>query len=126
MAAPRIRFSTQGTNGKISSVNGFSKVTVTFSADLPYAEFECRATKVDEDYGWGKGTKIVSFSYTPADTERSFDIYDEFLLRGDGAYRISLFAQGIDGSRNDNCAFCPANDTAGLHTADGAEFFCMR
>lgn len=126
MAAPRIRFSTHGADGKISSVDGFSKVTVTFSADLPYAEFECRATKVDEDYGWGKGTKIVSFPQTPAETERSFDICDDFLLSGDGVYRISLYAQGLDGSRNDNHAFLPVGDGSGLRTADGETFFCMR
>ena len=96
MAVPTLTFSTTGS--KISSVEGHDHITVTFTANGPYKSFECRATKSGESWGVGIGTLIASFSQTPANTSRSFDIYDDYLVRGDGEYRISLFAQGMDGS----------------------------
>lgn len=123
MAAPQITFTASGT--KISAKAGYDAITVRFSADLPYQAFECRATKTGEDYGVGKGELVASFSYTPAETERAFDIYDDYLLRGDGEYRISLFAQGQDGSWNDNHGFYTSEGQP-LHTSDGKNFLCMR
>lgn len=98
MAAPELTFSITG--NKISAVSGFDSITVTFSSDIAYTAFECRATKSGEDWGRGKGALIASFSQTPAGTQRTFEVYDDFLLSGDGEYRISLFAQGADGSWN--------------------------
>ena len=58
------------------------------------------------DYGVGKGALVASFSYTPAATERTFDVYDTDLVSGDGSYRISLFAKSSEtGTWNDNYAF---------------------
>lgn len=96
MAVPTLTFSTTGS--KISSVEGHDHITVTFTANGAYKSFECRATKSGESWGVGIGTLIASFSQTPANTSRSFDIYDDYLVHGDGEYRISLFAQGTDGS----------------------------
>ena len=96
MAVPTLTFSTTGS--KISSVKGHDHITVTFTANGPYKSFECRATKSGESWGVGIGTLIASFSQTPANTSRSFDIYDDYLVRGDGEYRISLFAQDMNGS----------------------------
>lgn len=96
MAVPTLTFSTTGS--KISSVEGHDHITVTFTANGAYKSFECRATKSGESWGVGIGTLIASFSQTPANTSRSFDIYDDYLVNGDGEYRISLFAQGMDGS----------------------------
>lgn len=96
MAVPTLTFSTTGS--KISSVEGHDHITVTFTADGAYKSFECRATKSGESWGVGIGTLIASFSQTPANTSRSFDIYDDYLVRGDGEYRISLFAQDTNGS----------------------------
>ena len=96
MAVPTLTFSTTGS--KISSVEGHDRITVTFTANGPYKSFECRATKSGESWGVGIGTLIASFSQTPANTSRSFDIYDDYLVRGDGEYRISLFAQDMNGS----------------------------
>lgn len=96
MAVPTLTFSTTGS--KISSVEGRDHITVTFTADGPYKSFECRATKSGESWGVGIGTLIASFSQTPANTSRSFDIYDDYLVNGDGEYRISLFAQDMNGS----------------------------
>lgn len=96
MAVPTLTFSTTGS--KISSVEGHDHITVTFTADGAYKSFECRATKSGESWGVGIGTLISSFSQTPANTSRSFDIYDDYLVRGDGEYRISLFAQDTNGS----------------------------
>ena len=124
MAAPELTFSITG--NKISAVSGFDSITVAFSSDIAYKSFECRATKSGEDWGRGKGALIASFSQTPAGTERTFDVYDDFLLSGDGEYRISLFAQAMDGSWNDNYGFIPADSTAGLGTADGLRFLCMK
>ena len=96
MAVPTLTFSTTGS--KISSVKGHDHITVTFTANGPYKSFECRATKSGESWGVGIGTLIASFSQTPANISRSFDIYDDYLVRGDGEYRISLFAQDMNGS----------------------------
>ena len=96
MAVPTLTFSTTGS--KISSVEGHDHITVTFTANGMYKSFECRATKSGESWGVGIGTLIASFSQTPANTSRSFDIYDDYLVRGDGEYRISLFAQDMNGS----------------------------
>lgn len=96
MAVPTLTFSTTGS--KISSVEGHDHITVTFTANGSYKSFECRATKSGESWGVGIGTLIASFSQTPANTSRSFDIYDDYLVRGDGEYRISLFAQDMNGS----------------------------
>ena len=123
MAAPQLTFTQSG--NKLSAKDGYDSITVRFSADIVYTAFECRATKVSTDYGVGKGTLIASFSRTPAGTERTFDIYDEYLVNGDGDYRISLFAQGEDGSWNDNQMFIPSNSD-GLITSDEKEFLCVR
>lgn len=123
MSAPNIEFSVTG--HKISDDPGFDHITVTLSADAQYQAFECRATKAGEEWGRGKGVLVASFSQTPANTERTFEVYDDFLVSGDGEYRISLFAQGVDGSWNDNWAFIPSEED-GMTTADGLEFLTMR
>ena len=97
-----------------------------FSADKAYKAFECRATPIGEDWGVGRGALIASFSQTPANTGRTFEGYDDFLVHGDGDYRISLFAQGQDGSWNDNYGFIPAGEPARMLDSDGEEFLCMR
>ncbi len=122
MAAPELVFRTAG--GVVSGQDGYDHVTVAFSSDIPYARFECRATRQDAPWGLGKGTLIASFSQTPAETERSFEVYDGDLVAGDGAYRISLYAQGEDGSWNDNHSFLTTGGA--LNTSDGKEFLCMR
>ena len=124
MSAPNLTFSVSG--NKISAANGFDVILVAFSADAPYQSFECRATKVGEEYGLGRGTLIASFSQTPANTQRQFEVYDDFLVSGDGDYRLSLFAQGEDGSWNDNWGFIPSGGTEPMLDADGLEFLCMR
>lgn len=123
MPAPGLTFSF--TRDKISGVKGFDFLSVTFSSDIQYKAFECRATKVGEDYGVGKGELISSFSTTPAGVERTFEIYDEYLLQGDGEYRISLFAQSDDGAWNDNHLFIPSGSDK-LITSDGMDFLCVR
>lgn len=123
MPAPELKFTQSGT--KLSAQTGHDSITVTFSSDIAYQAFECRATKVGEEYGVGKGRLIASFSFTPAQTERTFEIYDEYLLNGDGEYRISLFAQSEDGGWNDNYGFIPLN-SGGLTTSDGKVFLCER
>lgn len=122
MPAPGLTFSVTGT--KISGKAGFDHITVSFSADVGYDAFQCRATKDGEDYGVGKGSLVAAFSATPAGTERSFEVYDDYLLSGDGKYRISLFAQK-DGAWNDNHLFIPSG-ASGLITADGKTFLCVR
>ena len=123
MAAPGISFSVTG--NKISSVGGFDHITVTFSADTVCQAFECRATKAGEDWGRGKGVLVASFSQTPAGVARTFEVYDDFLVHGDGEYRISLFAQGMDGSWNDNHYYIPTGSSMYV-TADGEPYLCMR
>lgn len=123
MAAPNLSFTATG--NIVSAVSGFDSISVTFSADAAYAAFQCRATKTGADWGVGKGTLVASFSATPANTERTFEVYDEYLTAGDGEYRISLFVQGEDGSWNDNGGFIPAS-SGGLRTSDNRLFFSMR
>lgn len=124
MSAPEISFSVSGTS--ISDETGFDYIIVSFQSDISYKTFECRATKVGEEYGVGKGVLVASFSTTPANTQRQFEVYDDYLVHGDGDYRISLFAQGEDGSWNDNQGFIPAGETETMLTSDGKEFLCMR
>ena len=102
------------------------QVIVAFQSDIPYQAFECRATKSGEEWGRGRGTLIASFSQTPAATQRQFEVYDDFLLSGDGIYRISLYAQGMDGSWNDNWGFIPSDSDETMLDADGNEFLCMK
>lgn len=123
MPAPELRFTASG--NVISAVSGFDSITVEFSSDIPYIAFECRATAAAAEWGRGKGALIASFSSTPANTSRSFEVYDDYLLQGDGQYRISLYAQGTDGSWNDNGWFIPGG-YGGLVTADGKQFLSMR
>ena len=124
MSAPNLTFDISGT--ELSDETGFDHITVTFSADAQYQAFECRATKVGEDWGLGKGVLVASFSQTPSGVPRTFEVYDDFLVHGDGEYRISLFAQGMDGSWNDNHGFIPSGQTETMLTADGLEFLVMR
>lgn len=123
MSAPRLTFSINGS--KVSDESGFDRITVTFQSDIAYKAFECRATKLGEDYGVGKGVLVASFSSTPANTQRTFEVYDDYLVNGDGEYRISLFAQSTDGSWNDNYYYIP-NGAAAYITADGKPYLCMR
>lgn len=122
MSAPFVKFTVS--RNKISSIPGFDNVVVTFSADNTYTVFECRATKVGDRYGVGVGALLASFSKTPANIERTFEIYDEYLMRGDGDYRISLYVQGEDGQWNetDNIGFIPKGMAFALKTADGKSF----
>lgn len=124
MAAPGLTFSVSG--NKVSDEPGFDHIIVNFQSDTPYQAFECRATKVGDDYGVGKGSLVASFSATPANTQRTFEVYDDYLVHGDGEYRISLFAQGMDGSWNDNHGFIPSGQTETMLMADGLEFLVMR
>lgn len=123
MGAPNLTFSASG--AKVSAVFGYDHITVNFQADAASIAFECRATKVGEDYGVGKGALVASFSATPANTQRTFEVYDDYLLKGDGEYRLSLFIQGEDGSWNDNCPYIPVGSTSYI-TADGLPYLCMR
>ena len=124
MSAPNLTFTY--TNSRISDETGYDHISVTFSADAPYQAFQCRATQVGADWGIGIGTLCASFSQTPANTERTFEIYDDYLVHGDTEYRISLFVQGEDGSWNDNYGFIPQGDTEPMLTADGKLFLVMR
>lgn len=123
MAAPGLTFSVSG--NLISDEAGFDSITVTFQSDIPYQAFQCRATKAGEPYGVGKGVLVASFSQTPANTQRTFEVYDDFLLHGDGDYRISLFAQGADGAWNDNYYYIPVGSAMYI-CADGKPYLCMR
>ena len=123
MAAPGLTFSVSG--NKVSDEAGFDHIIVRFQSDIPYQAFECRATKNGENYGVGKGALVASFSATPANTERSFEVYDDYLVHGDGDYRISLFAQGKDGSWNDNYYYIPLGSSMYI-CSDGKPYLCMR
>lgn len=123
MPAPNLSFTYTG--NKISGQEGYDHISVTFQADVPYVSFECRATKEGESYGVGIGQLIASFSHTPANTERTFEVYDSHLLNGEGSYRISLFAQSEDGGWNDNHSFIPSGSSA-LITVDNQNFLCER
>jgi len=122
MGAPNLSYNVSGKT--VSAVSGFDLVTVTFSADAAYQAFECRATKTGETYGVGVGELVAAFSTTPAGTERTFEIYDDHLINGDGTYRISLFVQGEDGSWNDNQSFIPSGSA--LFMAGGQVFLSRR
>nr|DAR34137.1 MAG TPA: hypothetical protein [Caudoviricetes sp.] len=123
MPAPGLTYTVSG--HKISDEAGFNFISVRFQSDIPYIAFECRATKVGEEYGVGKGALVASFSSTPAQTERTFEVYDSYLVQGDGEYRISLFAQSEEGAWNDNFPYIPLGSSSYV-TAEGKEYLCMR
>lgn len=123
MPAPQLTFSITG--NKVSAVSGYDHISVVFSSDIAYTQFECRATKAGENYGRGVGRLVASFSATPAGTSRSFEVYDDDLVNGEGEYRISLYAQSQDGGWNDNCMFIPSGSNR-LITSDNKVFLCMR
>lgn len=122
MSAPNVTY--RIATNRISDEAGKDSLSVSFSADEAYASFECRATKAGENWGVGVGELLASFSQTPAYTERTFEIYDDYLLKGDGDYRISLYVQGVDGSWNDNQPFVPAGSA--LMFAGGQLFLSRR
>lgn len=124
MGAPNIMY--QISNNKVSAATGFDSITVVFSADVAYTAFECRATKAGEAWGIGVGALIASFSTTPADVTRTFDIYDDYLVHGDGDYRISLYVQSEDGAWNDTIGFVPSGATSAMQTADGLSFLTRK
>lgn len=124
MGAPNVSYTIN--KNKISSVSGFDFVQVTFSADSSYKAFECRATKTSEEWGIGKGMLVASFSQTPANVTRTFEVYDDFLVKGDGEYRISLYVQGEDGAWNDTFGFIPSGTTKTMITSDGKQFLCRK
>ena len=99
MPAPELTFSVTGTT--VSGVSGYNAISVTFSSDVEYIAFECRATRADAEWGLGIGTLVAAFSQTPANVNRTFEVYDTFLTSGDGTYRITLYAQGTGGNWND-------------------------
>ena len=123
MPAPDITFTVSG--NKVSSVSGFDHISVSFFADIAYTECEIRATRVKDAYGKGVGRLIAAFSTTPANTTRTFEVYDTDLLSGDGDYRISIYAESEDGGWNDNHSILPSS-AGGLVTSEGQEFLCMR
>ena len=116
MAAPQISFTRD-----FDKVSKKQHITVHFSSDIAYEQFEARATKDGSEYGVGIGALIASFSYTPQETERTFEIYDASLLEGDGLYRLSLFAKSEDGTWNDGQAFFTVNNEP-VYTLDGYQF----
>lgn len=123
MPAPQLTLSVTG--NKVSTVSGYDHINVSFSSDIAYTQFECRATKAGENYGRGVGRLVASFSTTPAGVSRTFEVYDTDLVNGEGEYRIGLYAQSEDGGWNDNYGFIPAQ-SSGLITADSKTFLCMR
>lgn len=96
MAIPVITFSVTG--NKISAKSGFDSVSVTFKSSVAYSKFECRATKSGASHGIGVGVLVASFSTTPANTNRTFEVYDDYLTSGDGTYRVDLYVQTSDGT----------------------------
>lgn len=124
MPAPELDYQVSGL--KVSTVSGFDHIEVTFCADIDCVAFECRATREGADYGVGKGALVASFSTTPAGVIRTFEVYDDYLLNGDGKYRISLYAKSKDGGWNDNGYLIPFPGDGRFVTADGKDFLCMR
>ena len=124
MGAPNITFAVS--KNKISNAAGFDSLSVTFSADGAYTAFECRATRSGANWGVGTGTLIASFSATPAGVPRTFEVYDDYLLQGDGEYRIGLYVQAADGSWNDTLGFIPDGADKAMICADGKEFLSRK
>ena len=120
MAAPNLTFSTNKTE---IGLNDY--VSVSFTSDIAYTQFEARATLANANWGRGIGTLVGAFSTTPANTERTFEIYDTEIVSGDGVYRIGLYAQGEDGSWNDNEQYI-CYDGKSFKTSDGKSFLVMR
>ncbi len=120
MAAPQISFSQD-----FAKVSQNQHITVTFWADLPYTEFQARATKTGAAYGVGLGSLLAAFGATPAATSRTFEVYNTDLVNGDGEYRLSLFARGEDGAWNDDLGFIVVGGNP-LATANNQDFLVQK
>lgn len=112
MAIPALTFTVSGR--KLSAKSGFDAVSVSFISSVAYSQFECRATKSGAAHGVGIGTLVASFSTTPANTARTFEVYDDFLTHGDGDYRVDLYAKSTDGTWSDMIAWADAKDLWGI------------
>ena len=123
MGAPNLTFSASGV--RISAAGGHNHIMVEFVSDTNYQAFECRTTKQGDEFGVGRGQLIAAFSHTPAGVQRTFDVFDSYLIEGEGEYRISLFAQSVDGNWNDTQWFSPRG-SACMKDADGKIFFSRR
>lgn len=111
MGIPAITFAND-----VDIVSTVQSCTVDFQVNENFVQFEARSTKVGETYGRGVGNLITSMSialpnYYPKDKSFSFVITDSNLISGDGQYRISMYAQNVDGVWSDAVAF--SWDTAG-------------
>lgn len=120
MGAPNLTFSFDK-----SAIGANQYVTVSFTSDVPYTQFEARATLDGTEWGRGVGTLVGAFSATPANTERTFEVYDTEIVNGDGVYRISLFAQGLEGAWNDNVQFIDYTGNWFI-TSDGKNYLSMK
>ena len=105
MAAPIVTFSK---TSDYVSTNLSS--TVTFSCDINFQAFKAMATIQGSAYGLDVGVQVMSMqvtppSYYPANTDYVFVIDYTKLTLGENQYRISLYAQGMDGTWSDKIQF---------------------
>lgn len=123
---------------KVSKVGGYDSAVISFTTDVAFEEYKVcvvpasnsiqSAGVVIPTAGGSANTSGSAGGYA-ADTNISVTIKGadlETASAGDGAYRISLFAQGEDGSWNDNDGFIPSGSAGTMLDADGLEFLCMR
>ena len=101
-------------------------VSITFKADIDTYHIQIRSTPLGADWGVGKGTLLLSLdTYTPANTERTLDVYASDVSNIDGDYRISLFAS-VDGVYwNDDTGFL-TQDLEPVITSDGKNYLVQK
>lgn len=96
---PVITVQSQDKN-KISSVDGYDRCTVTFTADQALPRWEARATTLFQTPAHGVGLLVESGSLEEGETGYVY-VDDEELSSGDIEYIVTIFGQNADGMWSD-------------------------
>lgn len=88
-------------SAKVSFTAPYNKINIIIHPLTEISYYEVRVTEVSEDYDIGVGECAYWTTAVPLNTDTSFiiNINNKIFNKGDGTYRISLYAKSaIDGS----------------------------
>ena len=85
------------TKARASFVSPYNKIYLAYSADISLSKFLVRVTGEDDDYDIDLGNKVVYRTNLSAATEYSdsIDVNATNFSKGDGVYRVGLYAQSM-------------------------------
>ena len=85
------------TKTRASFVSPYNKIYLTYSPDISLSKFLVRVTGEDDDYDIDLGTKAIYRTNLSANTDYtdSIDVNVTTFSKGDGIYRVGLYAQSM-------------------------------